>query len=225
MMSSRSSQSPRQTTSSGFYRRRFLPVALALAAALALLSACTAGGSPTTTTGNNTTTSATATTPPTPTPKPKPTSVPTTSVAYCQGLLSLAQANSIMSPSSPATSILFENDSSGKLNACSWVPGNGVAVLAVYFAPFPQGTTLTTAVQQLLPASGGIATTPVAGVGDQALYVSATIPTPSGANYIGSIDAAYGAVLLACAQTGSGTLPAGLQSKLAQACTTVISHM
>lgn len=224
-------QPPCSSYRSGYRSRRLAPGALALVAALAVLSACATN--PTGPTGQTSgTPPATATTMPTatPTPKPKPTSVPTTSNAFCQGLLSLAEANSVMKPPAPATTILFENDSSNQLNACSWTPGQSIAVLAVYFAPFPAGTSMTAVAQQLLakahaPTGGTPATTPVSGVGDQALYLNTTIPTPAGANYIAALYVADGAVLIACTQTGDGSVPAAAQSELTQACTMVVSRL
>jgi hypothetical protein len=149
-------------------------------------------------------------------------------MAYCQGLLSLAEVNSIMKPGAPATNIRFVNDTS--LSACSWTPGPTIAVFAVFFVPLPAGTSLKSAAQQQLakvhaPVGGSIAITPVSGVGDQALYVSANIPTPAGLNYIAEVAAADGGILLGCAQTGSGPVPAALQSELTQACTQVISRL
>jgi hypothetical protein len=225
MMSLLTSRWWKQRPFSGLRLRWSALAAVALLATLAVLSACAASPS------GQTSTTATATATATATPKPKPTSVPTTSVAFCQGLLSLAETNSIMKPAAPATTILFENDtSSTPLNACSWTPGQPVAVLAVYFALFPSGTSMNTAAQQLLakahvPAGGSINTTPVSGVGDQALYVSTTIPTPAGTNYIAALDVADGGVLLACAQTGAGSVPAAAQGELTQACKVVVSRL
>ncbi len=202
--------------------------AIALMVALAALSACAT--SPTGQTSATPPATATIAPTATATPRPKPTSVPTTSVAFCQGLLSVAEVNSVMQPPAPATTILFENDSSNQLNACSWTPGQNIAVLAVYFVPFPAGTSLTVVAQQLLtksnaPAGGTPATTPVSGVGDQALYLNTTIPTPAGANYIAALYVADGAVLIACTQTGDGNVPAPAQSDLTQACTLVVSRL
>jgi len=230
MMSPLSSRSWEQRPYSGFRRWWSAPVATALVAALAVLSACAVGGSTTTNTGQTSTPTATATTLPTPTPKPKPTSVPTTSLAYCQGLLSLAEVNSTMKPAAPATNIIFENDTSNHLSACSWAQGQTIAVLAVFFLPFPAGTSLKTAAQQQLakvhvPVGGSIGTTPVSGVGDQALYVSANIPTPAGLNYIAEVVVADGGILLACAQTGVGSVPAAAQSELTQACKVIVGRL
>jgi hypothetical protein len=230
MMSLFSSRSWKQRTYSGFRRWWSAPVAIALVAALAVLSACAVGGNTTTNTGNNSTVSATSTTVPTATVKPKPTSLPTTSVAYCQGLLSLAEVNSIMQPAAPATNILFENDTSNHLSACSWVPRQPVAVLAVFFVLFPAGTSLKTAAQQQLvkmhaPPGVSVANTPLSGVGDQALYLSASIPTPAGLNYGADLVTADGGIVLGCAQTGTGSVPAGLKSELTQACLAVIGRL
>jgi hypothetical protein len=205
-------------------------VAVALVAALAVLSACAVGGSTATNTNTGQTSTSTATATTAPTPKPKPTSVPTTSLAYCQGLLSLAEVNSVMKPAAPATNIIFENDTSNHLSACSWAQGQIIAVFAVFFLPFPTGTSLNAAAQQQLaklhvPVGGSIGTTPVSGVGDQALYLSANIPTPAGMNYVADLVVADGSILLGCAQTGSGSVPAGLQPKLQEACLVVISKL
>jgi hypothetical protein len=218
MTSSLSTRSPQQCPFSRFRSRWSAPAALALVAALAILSACSSS-----TANTSGTPTATATIAPTPTPKPKPTSVPTTSVAYCQGLLSLAEVNSIMKPPTPATNILFENDTSGGLNACSWATGQTIAVLAVFFVPFPSGASLNSIAQRLAKAS--ITTTPVSGVGDQALYLSATLPTPSGPDYAADLVVAYGRIVIGCAQTGAGSLPAALQSEMTRACKLVVSRL
>jgi hypothetical protein len=229
MISPLSSRSWKQRLYSGFRRRWSAPVAAALVAALAVLSACAAGGSTTTNTGQTSTPTATVTTPSTPTPKPKPTSVPTTSVAYCQGLLSLADANSAMKPAAPATTIIFYNDTGDGTSACSWIAGQTTQVLTVFFVPFPAGTSLNSAAQQVLAKlhvpSGGITTTPVNGVGDKALYLSASLPTPSGLNYAADLVVADGGIILGCAQVGTGSVPAGLQSELTQACKVVVSRL
>ncbi len=205
-------------------------VAAALVVALTVLSGCAAGGSPTTKTGAKGASSATSTIAPSATVKPKPTSIPTTSVVYCQGLLSLADVNSVMKPAAPATSILFVNDTSNHLSACSWVPGSGVAVLSTWFIQSTPGVSLKAVAQQQLAqkqgsASGSIESTPVSGVGDQALYLGGTVPTPSGANYAGDLVVAYGAIIIGCAQTGSGSLPASLEPELQEACLAVMSQL
>jgi hypothetical protein len=201
-----------------------LPAALicgSLALAACSLTTTNTGGS----TGGVTPTAAASAT-----AKPKPTVVPTTSVAYCQGLLSLADANSIMNPPAPATSILFENDTANSISACSWVPGQHTAVLAVFFLPFPQGTSLNAAAQQQLakahvPPGDSLTTTPVSGVGDQALYLSETLATPAGPNYVADLVVADGGILLGCSQTGTGSVPAAAQPELTQACTVVVSRL
>lgn len=206
------------------------PVAAALVVALATLSACAGPGQATTTTNAHNTSSTTSTVAPSVTAKPKPTSIPTTSAAYCQGLLSLADVNNTMKPTAPATSILFVNDTSNHLSGCSWIPGSGVAVLAVFFIQSAPGISLTAVAQQQLAkshgsTSGNVDTMPVSGVGDQAVYLSGTIPTPAGANYAGDLVVAYGAIIIGCAQTGSGSLSAGLEPELQEACLAVMSQL
>ena len=229
MMSPLSSRSWEQRPYSGFRRWWSAPVATGLVAALAVLSACAVGGSTTTNTGQTSTPTATATTLPTPTPKPKPTSVPTTSLAYCQGLLSLAEVNSVMKPAAPATNILFYNDTSDHGSECGWTQGQTIAVFAVEFFPFPAGASLNSFAQKLAEANaqpgGKISTTPISGVGDQALYVSASLPTPAGLNYAADLYVAYGAILLGCSQTGTGSVPVSLQPKLQEACLAIMSQL
>jgi hypothetical protein len=230
MMSPLSSHVWKQRQYSSFRRLWPALVVAALVVALAVLSACAAGGSTATNTGNNSTSSATATIAPSATVKPKPTSVPTTSVAFCQGLLSLAEVNSVMKPAAPATNIIFENDTSNHLSACSWAQGQTIAVLAVFFLPFPAGTSLESAAQQQLakvhvPTGGSVAATPVSGVGDQALYLSASIPTPADLNYAADLVVADGGIVLGCAQTGTGSVPAGLQPELQEACLAIMSQL
>jgi len=205
-------------------------VAAALLVALAVLSGCATGGSTTANTGKNSTSSGSATAAPSATAKPKPTTIPTTSDAYCQRLLSLADVNSVMKPTAPATSILFVNDPSNHLSACSWVPGSSVAVLSTWFIQSTPGVSLQAVAQQQLAkakgsAGGSIESTQVSGVGDQAVYLSGTIPTPAGANYAGDLVVAYGAIIIGCAQTGSGTLPASLEPELQEACLAVMSQL
>ena len=206
------------------------PVAAALVVALAVLSGCATGGSTTTNTSKISGPSATSTIAPSATAKPKPTTIPTTSVAYCQGLLSLADVNNVMKPTAPATSILFVNDTSNHLSICSWVPGSGVAVLSTWFIQSTPGVSLKAEAQRQLAktqgsAGGSVESASVSGVGDDALYLSGTIPTPAGANYAGDLVVAYGAIIIGCAQTGSGSLPAGLEPELQEACLAVMSQL
>ncbi|HLY31758.1 MAG TPA: hypothetical protein VKQ36_12080, partial [Ktedonobacterales bacterium] len=127
-------------------------------------------------------------------------------------------------------SILFENDTSEHVSICSWIPGSSVAVLSTWFIQSTPGVSLKAEAQRLLakahsPAGGGIDITLVSKVGDQALYLSETIPTPSGANYAGDLVVAYGALVIGCAQTGSGSLPASLEPELQEACLVVMSQL
>lgn len=230
MISKFASRSCRQRPDAMFCRWWSAPVAAALVVALAVLSACAAGGSSTTNTGKSSAPSATSTIVPSATAKPKPTAVPTTSVAYCQGLLSLADVNSVMKPAAPATSIQFVNDTSTHLSACSWTPGQSIAVLSTWFIQSAPGVSLNALAQQLLAktqgsAGGTVDSTPVSGVGDEAVYLSGTVPTPAGPNYAGDLVVAYGAVVIGCAQTGSGSLPTSLEPELQEACLAVMSQL
>ncbi len=69
---------------------------------LILLAACSNGQSTIAASGTQTPSSTSVPTTP---PKSKPTSVPPITMAFCQQILTIAEANQIMNPSTPATTI------------------------------------------------------------------------------------------------------------------------
>jgi hypothetical protein len=115
------------------------------------------------------------------TAKPKPSVVPTTDLAFCQRILSLAEANQLMSFPMPMTTIDVNRGSAG--GTCHYVYTQWHHLfdpLSNFFAPWtgpvpiPQQDLLAAA-QHLANLHGVTASTvtPVSGVGDQAVFVAA----------------------------------------------------
>lgn len=114
-----------------------------------------------------------------PTPKPKPTGVPTFTVKLCSQLMSVDEANSMIQPKTPATTIVPTNGDNG--GACNYEASKTNIPLIIYFfdwtgptPPIPQSD-----IDAVLSQAAGTDITigkavPVTGVGDQAEYVEAT---------------------------------------------------
>lgn len=202
---------------------------------LLALAACSSGPSANTTNGNGGNVSGkTPATAPTATSRPKPSSVPTITLAFCQSIMTVAQANQIMNPPSAATQIEVNSDPQG-LSLCNWDNPQAV-VLEVGFEPSPiaSGTSLQTAAQQLIAngqarglSGAKITTAPVSGVGDQALYVTLNDTTPQGITLsIDELVTAYGSVLIECLPPPAigSTLP-NLQAPLTQVCQKAVAQL
>ena len=208
----------------GTFRRDRALRALAMAGLIALAGALAACGGTSTGQGGSGTPTAQATT----APKAPPTGVPTLSVAYYTGLMSLAEANQIMQPATPATTI--QVNTGGKGGSCNWQYAELKAVVTVLFEPFPQGTSLDAVVTQELAkvqAEPGakVTKTTVTGVGDQALYVSESAPIGKGI-WEDLLDTTTGPVYISCTVLGTGAPPAAsLQAPLTQVCQQVLSRM
>lgn len=114
-----------------------------------------------------------------PTPKPKPTGVPRFTVKLCSQLMSLDEANTMIQPKTPATTIIPTNGDTG--GACNYEASKTNIPLIIYFfdwtgpnPPIPQSD-----IDALLSEAAGTNITintavPVTGIGDQAEYVEAT---------------------------------------------------
>jgi hypothetical protein len=102
--------------------RTFMMLVAALSVCLSM-AACTVSSTGGTTGGGTPTTSTapTATT----APKAKPTGVPTINLAFCQHIMSSAEANQIMQPTHPAITIIVNSLSNGGL--CNYL--SSVALL------------------------------------------------------------------------------------------------
>lgn len=212
---------------------RRAPAACVLAAAFVLLPACTAGGSTTSGNGNsgNGSPSATATTAPAPTATPL-SAVPQITLAFCQGLVSLSDANTLMKPATPATSIVPDNARPG--GSCSYIYAQGGIDLTLFFQPFPVGMSLNTIAQQsiaeaeakgTIPPGTQYSITPVSGVGDQALFASISGTVHGITGYYDSLYTTVGSVALSCFNFGLGSPTTPQQPALTQVCTQAVSRL
>ncbi len=183
-------------------RRTHLIVGILLAGVLAL-SACggTTSGSGNGTPDASATTAATATN----TAKPEPSSLPPITLAYCQQLMTTAEASQIMG----LTINTIVPDDGGDGGSCTYKGGSSID-LTIYFItghyngpkPIPQDY-LTGALSQAegLPGVTVDSATTVDGVGDQAVYMAASGTKD---NFTGSIHifyVLYGTVLFDCFTT------------------------
>lgn len=163
--------------------KRYRTIATVLIA-LALLATLAACATPSSANGEGSSGSPTATTAPAPTetPKPKPTRIPTITLALCQQLMTVDEANTIMQPSAPATTVelgnpYISNDNGG---ACNYRASASNFVLVIYFFPWNGPVPIPqSGIQQALSQAAGNnvnvqAATPVSGIGAQAEYVEAS---------------------------------------------------
>lgn len=160
---------------------------------LLALAACTGTSTGGTSNGNgngngNGTPSTSPTTAPTATAKPKPTGVPPITEAYCQQLMTVAEANSIMQPTTPATQIAADNNAP-EGGSCNYEASQTNFPLIIYFAawngpvPIPQNDIAAALAQATGSSSVKVNTfTTVSGIGAQAAYLDATA-THSGVNF------------------------------------------
>jgi hypothetical protein len=117
----------------------------------------------------------TPTVPPTATPRPKPTKVPAITMALCEQMVTVAQANQITNPPTPATTIRVQ--SSAKGGSCNYEYAPLQGTISLLFGAFPGGSLSDLANQALRGevASGKVTTAePVSGLGDQAYFGGVT---------------------------------------------------
>jgi hypothetical protein len=174
----------------------------------------TGGGTPTATTA----------------PKAKPTGVPALTVLYCTQLMTVAEANTFMNPPTPATNIRVDNGQSG--GSCNYEYAQFKSVVTVTFVAYKGSQTpqdeqnaLNAAASQISSVQGATVTTAmVSGVGDAALFVTATLASPPIKQ--AALDVLYGALFLSCANFNVGTSSfATQQTALTQVCQQVISRL
>jgi hypothetical protein len=172
------------------------------------------------------------------TPKPEPSVVPLTDMAFCQHIMSLAEANQIMSPPAPATTIIPNNTSNG--GSCNYTrssqPPPADFVVAISLLPWTWPTPISqqdieTALEQDESKAGasGITITTfamVSGVGDQAAFLAASgsykgLTFKSAAFYV-----LYGKIFFDCFNPIVGSSPdATQQSDLQQCAQQVVSRL
>jgi len=189
---------------------------LALSACSLTTGSSTGGGTPTV--------GATAT------PKAKPTGVPALTVPYCTQLMTVAEANTFMKPPTPATNIRVDNGQSG--GSCNYEYAQFKSVVTVTFVAYKGSQTpqdeqnaLNAAASQISSVQGATVTTAmVSGVGDAALFVTATLASPPIKE--AALDVLYGALFVSCANFTVGTSSfATQQTALTQVCQQVISRL
>jgi hypothetical protein len=207
------------------WRRAFTSTAIGLSL-LALLAACgsSSGVGPTGTATPNQA-AATATT------KPKPTGVPTLTLATCQGYMSLSEANSIILPPTPATTIVPTNGDTG--GACNYEYGEHKLDLVIFFiaysgpVPIPESY-LQEEVNRLAGEPGVTidSSTLVSGIGDEAAYLAVHA---SQDGLTGDLHIFYildGGLLFDCfTESINGVGPQGTQAQLQQCAEQVLSRL
>jgi hypothetical protein len=187
-------------------------IRIALLAATLALAACGAGGG--TSTGG-TSTGGGSSSAPTATPKPKPSSAPKVTQAFCESVMTVAEANQIMHPPAPITTISAQSDD--ELGVCAYnSPQSPLAVVKIlieqkpYTGPNPVPTsTILQLVSQLAndPHVTVTATKPVSGVGDQAEFLATNVSEGGITLYADVIYVIYGKVAFLCDNFHLNTKP------------------
>lgn len=198
--------------------------ALASALMIGLLALAACSGTSTGSGGNGTPAAAA-----TAKPKPKPTGVPKITVALCQQLMTVAEANQIMKPASPATTIRVDSTTQG--GSCNYEYSRFHTVVSILFLPYQSSASLDTiatkSLAQVQNTPGAKVTkTAVAGVGDQALYIVAS-DSSSGLTFnFYALDTTVGSLYISCFNTTIGSPPATPQQPaLTQVCQQVLSRL
>lgn len=164
---------------------------------------------------------------PTATPKPKPTAMPKMTMQFCQGILTVAEANQLMSPSTPATTLRIDSPSSGG-GSCNYEYAPFKAVVSVAFLSVVQSSmSLATLASAAAGQTGGKVTmTPVSGVGDQAEYGVSSTPINGQTFNFNAMDVIYGSLYFNCNVAYLGTPQSDAeQGKLKQVCQLVVSRL
>lgn len=206
--------------------RRFAILALGLFAVV-FASACAGTSTGSGGTGTPTATSAPATA----TPKPKLTKVPQITLAYCQQLMTVDEANSLMHPVTPANKIIANNSDSG--GSCNYQASAANFPLIIYFfewkgpVPIPQND-ITAALAQAASASDLKVSTfkLVDGIGAQAAYLEATATKDGYAFTIHIFYVLEGPFFFDCfTYSPISASPLGTQAQLQQCATQVDSRL
>lgn len=202
--------------------RRHALLALLLGVLLAV-GACAGGG------GGSTAGAPSATAAPTATPKPKPTAVPKITIAFCQGIMTVAQANQIMHPPTPATTIRIDAPASGG-GSCNYEYKPFHSVVSVVFPATvidvsnPQAVFAAADKQLPQSANATITTTPVSGVGDAAQFVTGVLTVVP--LKMASVQVIYGKILFTCSNFNvTGSSFATQKTYLTQVCQQYVSQL
>lgn len=170
-----------------------------------------------------------ATPAPTATVKPKPSAVPKITVAFCQNIMTVAQANTIMHPPTPATTIRVDAPASGG-GSCNYEYRPFHSVVSIVFGPTvidtsnPQAFFATADKQIPQSANATFTPTPVSGVGDAAQFL--TIVFASLPIKMASLQVIYGKIGFTCDNFDvQGSSFATQQTYLTQVCQQYISQL
>lgn len=160
--------------------------------------------------------------------KSKPTSVPTITLAFCQKILTVSEANQIMHPATPATTIRIDSNANG--GSCNYEYAPYRSVLTVAFLPYTgndPAQALGAAANQLANVKGAtVTTTHISGVGDAALFVTSAISVQGINRKSDGLDVIYGAVLFSCGNFNVGSSPDATQmSALKQVAQLVVNRL
>ena len=209
-----------------FQRHMALTLMVCVALAVAACGGSATAGSPNSGGGGA---SGGATAAPTATPKPKPTAVPKITVAFCQGIMTVAQANQIMNPPTSATTIRVDAPASGG-GSCNYEYKPFHSVVSIVFGPTvidasnPQAVLAALDKQIPQSANATFTTTPVSGVGDTAQFLTvvfAALPTK-----MASMQVIYGKIAFSCDNFNvQGASFATEQTSLTQVCKQYISQL
>ncbi len=163
--------------------------------------------------------------------KPKPTGVPHITEAYCQQLMTVSEANSLMQPTTPATTIVATSSDNG--GACNYQASPANFPLIIYFfqwtgpVPIPQND-IAAALAQATGASNikvGTFKT-VNGIGVQAAYMEATATEDGGSFTIHIFYVLEGPFFYDCfTYSPLSASPLGTQAQLQQCASQVDSRL
>ena len=170
-----------------------------------------------------------------PTAKPAPTTPPQVTEQFCQSVMTVADANQIMNPPTPATTLNVQSDP--ELGVCSYIsPQSPFAVVKVLIdgkpytgpKPVPEATIIQLATQLANEPKVTVTTTaPVSGVGDQAEFLAASASGNNETLYADAIYVIYGNVVSECVDFNLSTKPddATQQSALQQCAQRVVAQL
>jgi hypothetical protein len=161
------------------------------------------------------------------TPKPKPTAMPKITMVFCQGILTVAEANEIMNPPTQATAIRIDAPSSGG-GSCNYEYAPFKAVVSVVFIAVvqPSASLADLAGQAGSQTGGKVTFSPVSGVGDQAEYGVSSTPMNGLVFNFNAMDVLYGSLFFNCNLAYLGTPQSDAeQGKLKQVCQLVVSRL
>jgi hypothetical protein len=163
--------------------------------------------------------------------KQKPTSAPTITQAFCQSILSIAEANQFMQPPIPATAIRIDVGPGG--GSCHYEYKPYLSVVTITFLTYAGATDSQSEQQALAMAASeittsvpgaAVSTTQVNDIPDVALFIAASATQDNITIHQDALDVIYGRVLISCANFEAGSASDASQlSGLHQVCKQVVN--